>query len=148
MKELCKSWVPEQVLTGERKKDSPHSYRLRVWESKQRNRNTARHKEPQPRQQETTGKKKKRLGKKQNLLGIVRSVQKAARARGSSGEKSWKRKWEETHAKAVKRGGPQGSAANAAVWIPPLGDAQPGGGEERKTRKGRAGGTAGSLWWW
>ena len=80
-------------------------------------------------------------------MGPVRSVQKAARAKGSSGEKSWKREWEETHAEAVKRGGPQGSAANATVWIPPLGDAQPGGGEERKTRKGRAGGAVGSLWW-
>ena len=69
-------------------------------------------------------------------MGAVRSVQKAARARGSSGEKSWKRKWEETHAKAVKRGGPQGSAANATVWIPPMGDAQPGEGRNARRARG------------
>ena len=37
----------------------------------------------------------------------------------------------------MKRGGPQGSAANATVWTPPLGNAQPGGGggtQENATR--------------
>ena len=36
----------------------------------------------------------------------------------------------------MKRGGPQGSAANATVWIPPLGNAQPGG-RGRNARRGR-----------
>ena len=78
-------------------------------------------------------------------------------------EKSRKRKGggrgEETHAEAVKRGGPQGSAANATVLIPPLGDAQPGGGggtQENTTRdrgQGRDEGGAsrqncGEWWWW
>ena len=37
----------------------------------------------------------------------------------------------------MKQGGPQGSAANATVWIPPLGNAQLGGGggtQEKATR--------------
>ena len=54
------------------------------------------------------------------------------RAGGGKGKKE-----EETHAEAVKRGGPQGSAANATVWIPPLGNAQLGGGggtQEKATR--------------
>ena len=44
------------------------------------------------------------------------------------------------HTEAVKRGGPQGSAANATVLIPPLGNAQLGEGEgtqENATRECR-----------
>ena len=59
----------------------------------------------------------------------------------------------------MKRGGPQGSAANATVLIPPLGDAQPGGGggtQENTTRdrgqgrdeEGASRQNCGEWWWW
>ena len=49
-----------------------------------------------------------------------------------------KRKRGDTHAGAVKQGGPQGSAANATVLIPPLGNAQHGeeGGTQEKRKAG------------
>ena len=97
-----------------------------AYETENRKKNTARHQEPKPAQPGTTGKNKKRLGKKKTCWGLY----------SCTDDRPSRRKKEGTHAEAVKRGAPQGSAANATVWIPPLGDAQPGG-RGRNARRGR-----------
>ena len=78
-----------------------------VWESKQRNKNTARHKEPQPRQQETTGKKKKRLGKKTKPVGDCKICTEGRPSQG----KLWGKELEEEVGRNTREGCETGRAA-------------------------------------
>ena len=75
-------------------------------------------------------------------MGPVKLYRRPPEPGEALGERAGGGRGEETHAEAVKRGGPQGSAANAMVWIPPLGNAQLGG-RGRNTRERNAGQRAG-----
>ena len=80
--------------------------------------------------------KEKALRQKQNMLGPVNLYRRLPEPGEALGKRAGRGRGKR-HTEAVKRGGPQGSAANATVLIPPLGNAQPGEGggtQENATR--------------